>query len=463
MSTLLGLDLGTSSFKVSAYDVRGTLRGTVSRATPWRDAPAGQELDPDDFGVAVQELVDECAERFAHGSVAACGVTGMAETMFVDTADGARLPARAWNQRGSAVPPDPLPPEFARTGLIDSARTPLVELRRLTRTGVAVTAWTGLPEQAVRVLGGRRAAERSLAARTGLIDVPSGGWGSELIAWAGVAGADPPPLVSASSPVGTIRRGRAAGAVLAIAGHDHVTASVGADAGDGSVVFDSLGTGEALITRVADSTEDISEEDVARFVAAGYNLSFGLRENDVIAFGGLGTGNRYNVLLDALESAGYARADVYDEHFAPAGGAQRDSAERQPAELADILDRAFGPDWQALKNSGDATAAVQRAVADIDDARSLWWAAVLRSGRTARVSLDALFSLVPHRDRVVAAGGWLANAGIRRVRARTMGAFDVPDVAQAGTRGAALLAGLAAGVYASSAELPPLAPIQETR
>jgi len=459
MPTLLGLDLGTSSFKVSAYDADGSLRGTVSCATPWRSEAAGMTLRPEEFADAVRGIVDECAEAHALGDVAGLGVTGMAETMFVDTAAGDRIPARAWHGRGSAA--TELPAGFARTGLIDGPRTPLVELRRLTQGGTAVRTWTGLPEEGIRVFGGEHVAERSLVARTGLVDIVSGGWSPEMLAWAGVADADLPAIRPAGTGLGVVNTGRCAGAVLTVAGHDHVTAVVGAGADRPDTVFDSLGTGEALITRIRTMHAGLDVGTVTAFTAAGYNVGFGVGDDDVIAFGGLGTGNRYNLLLDALSAAGYARDALMSDDGCPSADEQSASVARLDPRAIALLDRAFGADWQGLKASGDADAIIAETVADLAAARALWWAAVLWSGRMARDSLDALDRLLPGERGVVAAGGWLGSPGIRRIRARAMGRFAVPDLAQAGTRGAALLAGLAAGVFSSRADFPPLTHIQE--
>jgi sugar (pentulose or hexulose) kinase len=54
----------------------------------------------------------------------------------------------------------------------------------------------------------------------------------------------------------------------------------------------------------------------------------------------------------------------------------------------------------------------------------------------------------------VLAGGWAKNPAARSVKRAVLGPFDWPQVTQAGARGAALLAGLAAGRYRGIDELP---------
>ncbi len=451
MPTLLGLDLGTSSFKVSAYRDTGEHLRTVSRATQWREAGSGSELTPVEFANVVRSIVDEVA---AGDAIAGIGVTGMAEVMFVETSDGVVHPARAWNERGHRAPLVPDAELIGRTGLLDVARTPALELRRATDAGWKVRSWSGLPEYAVRVLGGSAVVERSLAARTGLVDVRAGDWSAPLLAWAGVEDAELPPLSPAGTAAGIVDvAGSCAGAVLTVAGHDHVVAALGAGAAGDEAVFDSLGTGEAIIARIASDPSELRADDIARFTAAGFNVGLGIGDRDVILFAGLSTGNRFNLLLAALADNGFARDEVLRAEARPKGDPEAAGA-LFTGEVAELVEALGGPEWQQLRSG--AAAIVSRTVPDLTAARVLWWAVVARATRNARDVLDVLARLAPGATRHVAAGGWFGNVGIREVRESMLGVFELPPVGQSGTRGAALLAGLAAGVYATRDEFPPL-------
>ncbi len=450
MPTLLGLDLGTSSFKASAYRDTGEHLGTVTRPAPWRPTPSGQELDPDEFEDLVRTVVEVCAGTHADGPIAGLGVTGMAETAFVETEDGVRHRARAWNgARAARELPDAT--LWAVTGLLDAARTTAVELRRVTEAGGRVREWAGVPEQAVRVLGGDVLAERSLASRTGLVDVRTGDWSRPLVAWAGVAHLDLPAIRPAGTPAGAVPEGAAAGAVLTVAGHDHVAGAVGAGIVDGGAVFDSLGTGEGIVARVADHPTRLTAERLAELTSAGFNVGLGVGVDDVVVLAGLGSGNRLNLLVDALDTRGFARVDLLRPDGRPSGIPETTGL---PAELSELIDALGGAGWQELRAT--AVDVVRRTVSDLPTAQRAWWAAVARVTRNARDALDAVHRLVPAAGRLVAAGGWLGDPGIRALRERMLGPFEVPDVAQVGTRGAALLAGLAAGMHPTRAEPPSL-------
>ena len=57
-------------------------------------------------------------------------------------------------------------------------------------------------------------------------------------------------------------------------------------------------------------------------------------------------------------------------------------------------------------------------------------------------------------ERIVVAGGWSHSPTLRAAKAARFGRLDYPDVVEAGARGAALLAGVAAGVWPGVDSLP---------
>jgi sugar (pentulose or hexulose) kinase len=67
---------------------------------------------------------------------------------------------------------------------------------------------------------------------------------------------------------------------------------------------------------------------------------------------------------------------------------------------------------------------------------------------------QAMTSVVgPHRN-MVATGGWSRSAALMQVKQRAFGELMRSEVEEAGARGAALLAGLAAGTYNGTDEFP---------
>jgi sugar (pentulose or hexulose) kinase len=92
---------------------------------------------------------------------------------------------------------------------------------------------------------------------------------------------------------------------------------------------------------------------------------------------------------------------------------------------------------------------------DEDVSRGAVWAAAQTAAarETARI-LDEMGSLAGPRGRLLGSGGWTRSSAYRAIKHRVLGPFEVPTVTEAGARGAALFAGLAAGSYGSLDEFP---------
>jgi sugar (pentulose or hexulose) kinase len=83
------------------------------------------------------------------------------------------------------------------------------------------------------------------------------------------------------------------------------------------------------------------------------------------------------------------------------------------------------------------------------------WRAALEAVTGRAVELRAeIESVAGPSRRLVLAGGWARNPAARSVKRALLGPYDWPPVTQAGARGAALLAGVAAGDFAGIADLP---------
>jgi sugar (pentulose or hexulose) kinase len=86
---------------------------------------------------------------------------------------------------------------------------------------------------------------------------------------------------------------------------------------------------------------------------------------------------------------------------------------------------------------------------------ALVWRAALEAVAERAAELRAhIESVAGPSRRLVLAGGWARNPAARSVKRAVLGPFDWPQVTQAGARGAALLAGIAAGRYGGIDELP---------
>ena len=435
---LVGIDVGTSTCKAAVVDAAGAELAHGSAPTPWERVPSGAEVDPEALFAAAVQAAREALDAAPAGRVAGLGVTSMAETGVLLDEDGAPVaPAIAWHDARGAGEAQAIAAELGafteRTGLPATPLCSLAKLRWLREHHAPSRAgrrWLNVGEWVVRRFGGEEVTERSLASRTGLLDLAALAPYADALEWAGLPADLLPELVLAGTPAGIVDGASlpgAEGAVLTVGGHDHLCAGVGVGVTAAGDVLDSCGTAEALV-RVA---PPLSPGDIRRCVESGITVGWHVGDGRQALLGSAWSGLALREVLDAL---GADRAEVDAEALAmPPGAAdgleldlELHSLDRPPLRLPDA-----------------PRGLVWRAAIDVCEAES---AALLE--RMAAVA-------GPHR-RVVVAGGWARDDAFMQAKA-ALGAVEAPPVTEAGARGAALLAGVAAGLYPSIDDLPAVA------
>jgi sugar (pentulose or hexulose) kinase len=437
---LLGIDVGTTLCKAAVVTTDGTEAAHGVEPTPWRTVPTGAEIDPIDLAAAALAAARSALAAAPEGRVSAIGVTSMAETgVLLDEGGKPVCRAIAWHDSRGQDEAARLVAELgaerftAHTGLPATPLASLVKYRWLRDhdPGAARGArWLSVAEWIVRALGGDEVAEASLASRTGFLEIAPRGWWAEGLEWAGAPRDLLPEVVPAGGPVGRVDRERfreATDAVLAVAGHDHLAASVGAGATRDGDVFDSCGTAEAFVRAVE---PPVSPEQVARAVAGGVTVGWHVWGGRQALLGGFLAGlQRFLDLLGVAEGERAGLDEAAIRAGQGAGGVTVHGIAGEKATLSGIRwDVAPGLVWRAALE------------------------AVAREG--ARV-LATIESVAGPTQRLVVTGGWARDAAFRAVKEAMLGTFEQPRVAEAGARGAALLAGCAAGIYDGVDDLPP--------
>jgi sugar (pentulose or hexulose) kinase len=442
---LLGIDVGTSNCKAAVVDAAGAELAHGSTPTPWQRVPTGAQIEPDALLAAAVEAAREALARAPAGRVAGIGVTSMGETGVLLDADGAPVaPAIAWYDARGAGEAQAIADELGaetfteHTGLPPSPLCSLAKLRWLAANVPAARAgrrWLNVGEWIVRGLGGSDVCELSLASRSGLLDLAARAPYASALDWGGLPQDLLGEIVVAGTPAGTCDAGAlpgAEGAVLTVAGHDHPCAGVGVGVVAPGDVLDSCGTAEALI-RVA--APPLGPEDVRRCVASGITVGWHVAEGRQALLGSLWSGLALREVLEALgadrEAIG-AQALATHEAIPPLD-LELHSLDRRPLDLPDAPP---GVVWRAAIDACEAEVA------------SL---------------LDRMAAITgPHR-RILVTGGWSRDEAVMQSK-NAVGAVEAPPVTEAGARGAGLIAGVAAGVFAGIDDLPPIpAPVPARR
>lgn len=440
---LIGLDVGTTSSKAVAFTTDGRAVGEGRAPMPWVLHPHGAEVDARALVASAYDALARVLEAAPPGRVLALGVASMGESGVLLDAHGAPLtPVIAWHDTRDAAEVDDLAATFGATHYARRTGLPLRSQWSLTKHRWLMThdadarravRRLNVAEWVVRALGGEESAEQSLASRTGWLELGTRGWWDDALAWSAAGRSLLPPLVTAGTPLGPVTADDApaplAGAVLTVAGHDHQAATVGAGAYQPGDELDSCGTAEALVRTVPAGLDPTAVETLAAAgITTGWHVLACRWSLLAAANGGL-------ALQRILGMLGATVDDV--------AGLDAAALEREISAVT-----VSGVDDEALSVSGVANGTTP---ADL-------WRAALDAVTARSAAIHTAMSVVVggHRSLVVT-GGWSRSAALLEVKRRAIGPLQTVAVPEAGARGAALLAGLAAGVYAGSDDFPALA------
>ncbi len=269
MVYLIGLDVGTTNLKVIVYDVEQKAQSVYSCPTRthyprpgWAEYYA-EELWTDMAALlrqAVRQLPEAAAVKGV--SVASMGEAGL----LVDAQGRALSPMIAWfdtrakaqshwwrEQVGQvevyAVTGHPIHPSFGVNKLMW-----LREHEAEAYAGAAY--WLSAEDWFLHKLSGVAATDYSVASRTMVFDVAAHQWSAALLERAGLRPELMPPAYCGGTAIGQVTKeaaqetGLAQGTAVVTGGHDHICASFAVGAFKPGALMDSTGTSESLILTI---------------------------------------------------------------------------------------------------------------------------------------------------------------------------------------------------------------------
>jgi len=305
-------------------------------------------------------------------------------------------------------------PEFSeRTGLPATTLCTLAKyawMRAHWPDAARGTRWINVAEWIVQGLGGDRRAESSLASRTGFYDLHTGGPWEPALTWVDAPAGLAPPHVPAGTPLGRAR-GPFDGAVLAVGGHDHLAAAVGAGAAGEGDVLDSCGTAEAILR----ATPPLPPDIVARAVAEGFTVGWHAIPGRFVLQGAVWAGEALQAVCDLLGVDPEARDAL-----------ETAALEADPGPLA-----LHGLDDDTLTITGLTGGASPGA---------LYRATLERIGAGGASVLARMEALAGPAQRLVVTGGWAEGVAAQAVKRAHLGPFHHDREIFAGARGAAIAA-----------------------
>ncbi len=455
MALLIGLDVGTSNIKAAAYRSDG---GCVARAsTPTPTTPAGLRQAEQHPGA----LWEAVAETLAT-TLAACGdapdVAGLCVASVgeagvpLDAHGEPTYPIIAWyDQRTASLPrwwdeAMGAQPLFALTGLPLGHTFSLLKMQWLRQMApeawAATQRWLAVGDYVGFRLTGQQATGYSQASRTMALDLTTRAWSDTLLSIAEL----PPSLLPTLVPEGTLLghalpEAAAAcrlpeGTPVFVGGHDHPVAAIAMGATEPGVVLDSTGTTETELMTIP-SVRDILARGDGRF-SVGCHAAPG---SYYVKGGILGAGSLLRWVADLC----FADTPPPDRLDALYTAAEASPPGARGLYLLPHLAGAGSPDRDSMARGVMAGLTLDHSRNDL--ARAAFEGLVYE----LKTLLNALAESAGHGiDRVIAAGGGSQSPFWTQLKADVTGRpILVSPHTEAVTLGAAMLAGVGAGIYRS--------------
>jgi len=277
MELLLGIDIGTTHCKVGVYNEKGekiilkkvkTETHTNKEGWSWYEA--------DEIWLAVTKLLQEIFNHINPKKIIACSIASIGESgVPIDKKGNATYPIIAWFDQRSL--PQAIKIErilginkvFKISGLeinpIFSVPKIMWIRENAPKAYVRTTKWLSMTDYIIFKLTGEIISNYSIASRTMALDVTRMIWSEELLDAVGIDSNLFPELKSSGVVVGKVNKNAAketgllSGTLVVNGGHDHFCGSLVSGVLLGNRVLDSSGTAESISAILKQKTPPTSK------------------------------------------------------------------------------------------------------------------------------------------------------------------------------------------------------------
>jgi xylulokinase len=294
VSVLLGLDVGTSGARAVAVDESGSIVAEASSGYPLLSPhPGWTEQRAEDWWRASKETLGKVAAEVveAGGEIVGLGLTGqMHGSVFLDSADQVIRPALLWNDQRTGAQCEEITSSVGEERLIQLAGNPAITgfqapkilwLRDEEPQNYSRVSRVLLPKDYIRLrLTGEYATDASDAAGTLLLDMRERNWSGEILEALEIPSEWMPKVYEGPESTGELNGkvatevGLPSGIPVAAGGGDNAAAAVGVGVVEGGLLSSSVGTSGVLFAATDAFTPDPSGRIHAfcHAVPAAYHL-----------------------------------------------------------------------------------------------------------------------------------------------------------------------------------------------
>ncbi|GAB2566630.1 FGGY-family carbohydrate kinase [Gracilibacillus alcaliphilus] len=447
MMSLLGIDIGTTNLKAGLFNQAGRLIDV--KTTPHQvhyDEHSFPYYDPEALIESVMGLIEELQNHNSH-PVEAIGITSMAESgLLVNQRTGKFIsPILPWFDRRTDQVASQLSEKidelerFKKTGIKHTYKHGIAKIVWLKEAGYQVgqdVKWLSAADLLAFHLTKEVATDYTLAARTYAYRIDIKEWDRSFIRECGLDEELFPEVKASYQPIGSVvagfeHRGIKEGVPVVIAGHDHVCAALAVGAVTPDIALDSIGTAETLVGSVPERA--ITEADYH----SGFNYGVHVLPNRLFWMGALQSSGgsiewfrhlladdklTYEELLSLLgQSDNQPTGILYFPYITGSGAPQPDPA---------VNGALIG--LKASHHKADIIKAVLEGLS-----YEFKW---------MKDTMESILS--SPLDTIISVGGGTKNKYWMQLKANVLNCpIRIPDITEAALMGAAMLAGLAKGMY----------------
>jgi xylulokinase len=443
---LLGIDIGTTNCKAIVFDLHGKRLSQGSAPTPvYHPQPEWFEHDPAQIWQTVVQAIRQALVGIDAGAIRGVAIASFGEAGVLVDASGQTLsPMMAWHDARCLRQLEQWCAQIDQQWVNAITAMPARSIYTLFKLLWMREHWPDAYTNAQRwlfasdyiayQLTGEQATDYSQASRSLMFDLRQRQWSNAILVAAGMPESLMPALQAAGTALGQVTKqaaavtGLAAGTTVGIGGHDHIVGAFAAGVVMQGQCLDSMGTAEATFLPLEDTPPAT--------VTPGLGGAFGAhvaRDRTFFLDGLLSSGACLNWIQSILtpQVAGFAELEALAQR-APAG-----------SRGALFLPRMAAEEHGAFAGINLACGAPEFARA-VYEGLAYGWRELLEAG-------EAALGLRAEHIRVI--GGGVRSPIWTQIKADVLGRpLELLDLDESVALGAAMLGGLAAGVYASEAE-----------
>jgi len=269
MTYLLAVDVGTTNLKVTAFSLQGRVAASAVVITPVRKpAPRFSEHEPDAIWEQVGAGIRQVVNALPPTSIEAVAVASVAEEGFLLGSDGKALaPAIAWFDQRTSSQAAKWAKLFGSwetyriSGLLPDSIYSLHKIQWIQAHQPEVydqaVKWLCMSDYVTYRLCSEQAMSYSLGSHTMAMDLNRLDWSDEILKAARIPRRLLPTLTPSGVRLGSVTHeaaeatGLAEGTPVCVGGHDHACGCLAAGALNPGTVLDSTGMAEALMVGLA--------------------------------------------------------------------------------------------------------------------------------------------------------------------------------------------------------------------